>query len=65
MSMFPTRAYMPTGDAEQLNSSVASLKGLKDDDFQTFFFFFCQHLLNYPFKQDFGRQHEQCSCDIP
>lgn len=30
---------MPTGDAEQLNSSVASLKGLKDDDFQTFFIF--------------------------
>lgn len=34
--MFPTRAYMLTGDAEQLNSYVASLK---DDDFQTFFFF--------------------------
>lgn len=60
--MFPTRAYMPTGDAEQLNSYVASLK---DDDFQTFFFFFCQHLLNCPFKQDFGRQHEQCSRDFP
>lgn len=53
---------MPTGDAEQLNSYVASLK---DDDFQTFFFFFCQHLLNCPFKQDFGRQHEQCSRDFP
>lgn len=45
--MFPTRAYMPTGDAEQLNSYVASLK---DDDFQTFFFFFLPAPIKLPFQ---------------